>query len=116
MAASERTYAYAVGVYPRSIFLRARHAAELREVGKTQEAEAELTAALAMNERAARGWQQLISFGADAAAHAARADESIAFPGELHPEECVQLTISEIERRTGIVPAAKHFSAFPRGR
>ena len=114
--AAERTYAYAVKVYPRSVFLRARHAAALTEVGKAQEAEAELTAALAINERAARGWQQLITFGADAATHTARTDASIAFPGELQPEECVQLTISEIERRSGIVPAAKHFSAFPRGR
>ncbi len=116
LAAAERTYAYAVEVYPRSVFLRARHAAALTKVGKTQEAEAELTAALAINGRAARGWQQLINFGADAATHTARTDRSIAFPGELYPEECVQLTISEIERRSGIVPAAKHFSAFPRGR
>jgi hypothetical protein len=62
---------------------------------------------VSLDERAARGWQQLISFGSDAALLAARADARIAIPGELSPEDCVRVIILETERRLGIIPRSK---------
>ena len=107
LASAEKTYAYAVQVYPRSVFLRARHAAALTEVGEPQEAGKEFAVALSLDERAARGWQQLISVGADAATRAARSDPRIASPGELFPEDCARIVISESERRFGIIPRSR---------
>jgi O-antigen ligase len=107
LPAAEQTLAKASEVYPRSVFLRARHAAALAEVGKPQQAEQEFAAAVSLDERAARGWQQLISFGSDTAALAARADPRVAIPGELSPKDCVRVIILENERRLGIIPRSK---------
>ena len=89
LEAAERTLADAARVYPRSIFLRVRHASALAEVGRKEEANAEYSAALALNSRVARGWRQLICFGRKAAGTAAFRDKSIAMPGELYPENCI---------------------------
>ena len=106
LKAAERTLAFASGVYPRSVFLRVRHSAALAELGQGGGAESEFAAALTIDEGAARGWEQVIDHGVDAAALAARRDARQATPGELHPEECVLLTASENERRKGIFPRA----------
>lgn len=99
-ADAEQTLARAVEVYPRSVFLRVRHAAALAQLNRTAEAEKEYERALATNARAARGWWQLINNGVAAAARAARHDTlSIAMPGELQPEPCVHVVLSENERR-----------------
>jgi O-antigen ligase len=98
--AAEATLAHAVNVYPRSVFLRVRHATALRETGRTGDADVEFAVALRIDSRAARGWRQLIDFGVDAASVAARDDQSIALPGELSPENCVFVTLAENERRT----------------
>ncbi|MCA1849870.1 MAG: hypothetical protein LC672_02155, partial [Acidobacteria bacterium] len=63
MRAAEQTLALAVRVYPRSVFLRVRHATSLAEAGRSREASEEYSAALALDARAARGWRQLICFG-----------------------------------------------------
>jgi O-antigen ligase len=99
MAAAEKTLAYAVSVYPRSVFLRVRHAAMLAAVNKTPEAENEDAAAFAINPRMARGWQQLINSGIDAATQAASKDAGIANPGELLPGDGVFAVLAEDKQR-----------------
>lgn len=99
MQAAARTLAEAVRVYPRSVFLRVRHAAALSESGQISAANEEYAAALSLNSRAARGWRQLICFGRKAAKTAAFYDKSIAMPGELSPENCIFAVLDENERR-----------------
>ncbi len=98
-ASAEKILAYAVNVYPRSVFLRARHGATLAAINRTADAEKEYAAAETINPRMARGWQQLINFGVDAAAQAARKDTSSASPGELLPEEELFAVLAEDEQR-----------------
>jgi Tfp pilus assembly protein PilF len=97
--AAERTLALAVGVYPRSVFLRVRHASALTEAGNTQSASEEYRAALVLNPRQAKGWRQLISFGRKTAKTVAFYDKGIAMPGELIPENCLFAVLDESERR-----------------
>ena len=98
--ASERTLAEAVRVFPRSVFLRARHAAALARTGRDGEAELEMAAALLLDSRAARGWRSLIDEDIDAATAAALRDpKSAAVPGELEPEDAVFAVLKENERR-----------------
>jgi O-antigen ligase len=99
MQAAEQTLAQAVRIYPRSVFLRVRHAAALAEAGRPLEANEEYAAALALNSRAARGWRQLICFGRQAAKTAAFYDKGIAMAGELLPENCIFAVLDENERR-----------------
>jgi tetratricopeptide (TPR) repeat protein len=99
-AAAERTLAEAVRVFPRSVFLRARHAAALARLGRAGEAELEMAAALLLDSRAARGWRKLMEDDIDAAADAARRDpQTYATPGELQPEDAVFAVLKENERR-----------------
>jgi predicted Zn-dependent protease len=99
-AAAERTLAAAVGVYPRSVFLRARHAAALARVGRDAEAELEMVTAVLLDSRAARGWRKLIDDDIDAASEASRRDpHAFAAPGELQPAEAVFAVLRENERR-----------------
>lgn len=97
--AAEQTLSQAVKVYPRSVFLRVRHAAALTKLGREQEAGQEYAAALTVNAKAARGWHELIFRGLDAAALAARTDASVALPGELQPEGCVFVILDENKER-----------------
>jgi O-antigen ligase len=99
--AAERTLAEAARAYPRSVFLRVRHAAALEKVGRQAEAEVEMHQALLLDSRAARGWHELIVNDIDAATAAALRDPvAIAPPGELEPEEAVFVVLDEHERRT----------------
>ncbi|MCA1591285.1 MAG: O-antigen ligase family protein [Acidobacteria bacterium] len=97
--ASEQTLGEAVRVYPRSVFLRVRHAAELVRAGRDEEAGMEMSAALLIDSRAARGWYQLIVNDIDAAIVAARNNRDIAMPGELQPEAAVFAVLAENEKR-----------------
>ncbi|HKQ99734.1 MAG TPA: O-antigen ligase family protein [Pyrinomonadaceae bacterium] len=99
LQAAEQTLAQAARVYPRSIFLRVRHASALAEVGRAREANEEYLAALRLNSRVARGWRQLICFGRKAAKTAAFWDKSIAMAGELFPENCIFAVLDENEKR-----------------
>ncbi|HWW76988.1 MAG TPA: O-antigen ligase family protein [Pyrinomonadaceae bacterium] len=99
LEAAERTLAFAARAYPRSVFARVRHAAALARVGKSDEAELEMAAALLIDSRRARGWQQLIERDIDPAVEAARRDSRIAMPGELAPQEGVFAVLDENERR-----------------
>lgn len=100
--AAEHTMAEAARVYPRSVFIRVRHATALAEAGRREEADREYGAALALNSRMARGWRQLICFGRDAAKTVAFYDKGVAMPGELSPESCIFAVLDENERRTPV--------------
>jgi O-antigen ligase len=100
VVASERTLALAVRVYPRSVFLRVRHALALEGSGRADLAALELYAAKLIDSRAAAGWQQLIFNDIDAAIAAYKSDPShVAKPGELQPEDAVVAVVQENERR-----------------
>jgi tetratricopeptide (TPR) repeat protein len=100
--AAERTLATASKAYPRSIFIRVRHAAALSRLGQQEEADKEFGEALALDSRAARGWYQLINFDIDAALVAAQQDSSLAKPGELEPQNAIYVVLKENERRLNI--------------
>jgi O-antigen ligase len=97
--AAERTLAEGVRVYPRSVFLRARHASALARVGRAGESELEMRAALLLDSRAARGWRRLIDEDIDAAIAAATRDRDLPMPGELQPDDAVFAVLEENERR-----------------
>jgi len=99
-AAAERTLALAVRVYPRSVFLRVRHALALEGLGRSDEAALEIDAAELIDSRSARGWRQLIFNDIDAAIAAAKGDPArVALPGELQPSDAVFAVLQENERR-----------------
>ena len=100
--AAERTLAVASQAYPRSIFIRVRHAAALSRLGQHEESDKEFGEALALDSRAARGWYQLINFDIDAALVAAQQDSSLAKPGELEPQNAIYVVLKENERRLNI--------------
>jgi O-antigen ligase len=102
VAASEQTLAVAAKAYPRSTFVLVRHAAALSRLGKHEESEKRFADALAVDERAARGWYQLINFDIDAALSAAQKDSSLAKPGELKPQTAIYVVLKENERRLNI--------------
>ncbi|HET6669279.1 MAG TPA: hypothetical protein VFH15_03515, partial [Pyrinomonadaceae bacterium] len=58
--------------------------------------------AMGVDERAARGWYQLINFDIDAALTAAQNDSSLAKPGELQPQTAIYVVLKENERRMNI--------------
>jgi tetratricopeptide (TPR) repeat protein len=97
-AAAALTAAQAVNVYPQSVFLLVRHAGTLHDLGQTEEAARQYGMACAIDERMARGWWQLISFGLEKATKAAREDSSIALPGEL-VFRYVRLTVLDNKKR-----------------
>ncbi len=100
LEAAERTMAYAVRVYPRSVFARVRHASALRRLGRTAEAELEMSAALLLDSRSARGWEQLIEHDIEAASVAAQRDPArIKRPGDLWPMDAIFAVLDENERR-----------------
>jgi O-antigen ligase len=99
-SASEQTLALAVRVYPRSVFLRVRHALALEGAGRKEDAALEISAAELIDSRAAGGWRQLIFNDIDAAIVAAKSDPArVAMPGELQPEDAVFAVLQENERR-----------------
>ena len=101
---SEHTLATASKAYPQSVFVLVRHAAALARVGRTDESDRQFAAALALDDRGARGWYQLINFDIDAALAAAEKDSRLAKPGELKPQTAVFVVLKENERRLNISP------------
>lgn len=98
--ASEQTLAAALRAFPRSIFLRTRHAASLARLGRAADAELEMATALLLDSRVARGWHLLIEEDIDAAIVAARRDpKTYSMPGELQPEDALFAVLKENERR-----------------
>lgn len=98
--AAERTLALGVRVYPRSVFLRVRHALALEGLNRSGDAALEISAAELIDSRGARGWRQLIFNDIDAAVVAAKGDPAgVAMPGELQPSDAVFAVLEENERR-----------------
>jgi tetratricopeptide (TPR) repeat protein len=99
LRAAEATIARAIEVYPRSVFLRIRHASTLAALGRSQEAQDEYAKALSFNSANARGWWQLICFGKEAASAAAKKEpDNVEWPGGLLPLEAVHFVIAENKR------------------
>jgi O-antigen ligase len=96
-AAAEATMRQATLVYPRSVFLRVRHATALHAAGDAQGAAGEYAVALSLDARTARGWLELMNTGVDVAKVTAHNDPSVAMPGELYPENCIYAIIAEFE-------------------
>ena len=105
--AAEQTLARAVAVYPRSVFLRVRHAIALAEAGNSEEASKAYEAALALDAPAARGWRQLMCFGPDAAYAAANEDTRISPPKDLRPASWAYPAIAEHATRPPIAYPAE---------
>jgi O-antigen ligase len=100
LQASEATLARAIEVYPRSVFLRVRHASALAALGRDADAQAEYAEALSFDGSVARGWWQLICYGKEAAGQAARREpQNVKMPGELLPTEAAQFVVDENKRR-----------------
>ncbi|HEU4477973.1 MAG TPA: hypothetical protein VFR80_05605, partial [Pyrinomonadaceae bacterium] len=99
LMAAERTLATAVQAYPKSVFLLVRHAVAIERNGRSTEAAAAFSRALALDARAARGWRALIDKDIDAAYVAAQQDRTIPLPWELLPEEGVFAVLQENELR-----------------
>lgn len=95
--AAAATMAEAVAVYPRSVFLRVRHARALEADGQSEAAEQEYAEALRLDARAARGWLELMKVGREGAKVTAHYDRSVAMPGELYPENCIFAVLAEFE-------------------
>ncbi len=93
MEAAERTY-------PRSIYVRVRHAAALAEAQMEAAARDKFAEAAAMDGRQARGWWYLLSCGQKCASRVARADKkNIALAGELTPLPMIDVALLEAETR-----------------
>ena len=95
VAGAEQTLAYAVSVYPQSVFLRVRHSIALAEAQRAADATQEYEAALSINRAAARGWRHLMCFGADSAYAAAQTDKDISPPMQLMPQSWAYPAIAE---------------------
>ncbi|MGB9178848.1 MAG: O-antigen ligase family protein [Pyrinomonadaceae bacterium] len=97
---AEKTLADALKVYPRSIFLRVRHASALADLGRQAESEQEYATALSLNPVWARGWWNLTRNGIDAATEAAHKDlGNITMPGDLWPQNCLFVVLAENDLR-----------------
>ena len=95
--AAEETFAKAVGVYPRSVFLLVRHAEALKRLGRIEDAQVQFSRALMIDARAARGWQQLIVNDIDAAYLASAKDNEVVPPGDLTPQAAMLSVLHENE-------------------
>jgi O-antigen ligase len=94
-----QTLATAVAVYPRSVFLLVRYSEVLKGIGQVEASQAVFSRALSLDQRAARGWQELIANDIDAAYLAAQRNKDIAMPGELVPQAAVFEVLQENEQR-----------------
>jgi O-antigen ligase len=97
LVAAEQTFAKAVVVYPRSVFLLVRHAEALKRLGRIEDSQAEFSRALMIDARAARGWQQLIVNDIDAAYLASAKDNEVVPPGDLTPQAAMLSVLHENE-------------------
>ena len=100
LSGAERTLAFAARVYPRSVFVRVRHAVALRRAGRGIEAELEMASALLIDSATANGWRQLIENDIDAAVAASKRNpRNVSMPGDLSPKDAVFAVLEENLRR-----------------
>jgi O-antigen ligase len=92
---AEKTFAKAVAIYPRSIFLRTRYALLLEKTGRADEAAEQLQTARRLDEKQARGWFELLTTGARAAALKSHAEKSFPEPADLLPNSALYAALDE---------------------
>jgi len=90
--------AEAVGVYPRSLFLRTRYSVVLAELGEHDGSVRQFEIAKFQNEPAARSWRNLVEFGADKAGRMAF-EEKLPALMELQPTPAVYAMVADRELR-----------------
>jgi tetratricopeptide (TPR) repeat protein len=95
---AEKTYREALGVYPRSVFLRTAYAAFLKRNGEHTRAETEYQSALLVNEKQARSWQLAHDEGLERLAQISQQDERYVSTFDLMPEDA-PLVVAHFERR-----------------
>jgi Flp pilus assembly protein TadD len=84
---AEKTFQEALGVYPRSVFLRTAYAAFLKRKGDAMNAETHYNLALAINEKQARSWQLAHDEGLERLVHVSRTDPAYLSPFDLIPAD-----------------------------
>ena len=94
---AEKVMAQAVKVYPRSVFVRIRYSTLLEINGNTEMAKQNFETALALNEKAARGWSILINEGATIASLKAFRENQSTPPMDLAPHNAVFAVLDERE-------------------
>ena len=62
-AAAEKTFSDALRIFPRSVFLRIRHALFLKDDGRSDDYEDELAKARSIDSAQANGWLSLLTIG-----------------------------------------------------
>jgi O-antigen ligase len=108
-AGAEKTFAKAVSIYPRSIFLRTRYALLLEKIGRGAEAAEQLEIARRFDEKQARGWFELLTTGARAAALKSHAEKSFPEPADLLPNSAVYAALDE-QKIENLFPESFAFS------
>jgi hypothetical protein len=87
-------------IYPRSLYVRVRHAMALAEARRDEDAVSKFAGAVATDPRKARGWWYLLNCGRACASRVARENrEAIAPAGELTPTPMIDVALLESELR-----------------
>ncbi len=98
--AAVATMAAAESIYPRSLYVRVRHAMALSEAQSEARARHKFAEATEMDGRKAHGWWYILNCGRRCASRAAREDpENIAIASELTPLPIVEVAFLESEVR-----------------
>jgi Tfp pilus assembly protein PilF len=101
---AEETFAEALRVYPRSVFLRTAFASFLKKRGDDAGAAAEYESALSINEKQARSWQLAHDEGLERLVQTARVDDRYVSTFDLRPESA-PLVLSNFQRSdAGVLP------------
>lgn len=90
IAGAEATFRRTVEIYPRSPFVRIAFAIFLDGIGKPAEAALQRARAAQVDERQAKGWDELMRNGSMAALARSKGDDSVAPSAELKPESAVR--------------------------
>lgn len=84
---AEKTFAKALKIYPRSIFLRTAYAAFLEKAGKNAESNIEFEKALQVNAEQAKSWRLAHTEGMKKLSQAANRDKTLVEAMDLRPQE-----------------------------
>ncbi|MCP9493030.1 MAG: O-antigen ligase family protein [Pyrinomonadaceae bacterium MAG19_C2-C3] len=97
------TLAYAVAVYPQSLYLRASYGARLEAEEDDKAAQIQYVAATRIDPAAAEVWWRFVHSGVDAAEATARHDGTLTKPGDLQPQAAVHALLAQ-QRLHGLSP------------
>ncbi len=98
------TYAEALRVYPRSVFLRTAFSSFLKKRGDNARATAEYDSALSINEKQARSWQLAHDEGLETLVKTARVDNRYVSTFELKPESAPLVLSNFQDRAAEVLP------------